>query len=55
MSPSPRAVGPFGGNPASTGHFRLKHGTDGLARLAAGEVPQDFDAIASTEADVEAD
>jgi N-methylhydantoinase B len=41
----PKAVGPFGVNPASAGHFRLKHGTDVTARLAAGEVPQDFDAI----------
>jgi N-methylhydantoinase B len=30
----PKAVGPFGGNPGSAGHFRLKHGTDVVARLA---------------------
>ena len=50
----PKAVGPFGANPASAGHFRLKHGTDVVVRLAAGEVPQDFDAIDGAEAEVEA-
>ncbi len=50
----PKAVGPFGGNPGSAGHCRLKHGSDVIARLAAGEVPQDFDAITGTEAEVEA-
>ena len=50
----PKAVGPFGGNPGSAGHFRLKHGTDVIARLAAGEVPQDFDAIDGAETEVEA-
>jgi N-methylhydantoinase B len=50
----PKAVGPFGGNPGSAGHFRLKHGTDIAARFAAGEVPQDLDAIAGTEAEIEA-
>jgi len=50
----PKAVGPFGGNPGSAGHFRLKHGTDVAARLAAGEVPQDFDAIDGAEAEIEA-
>jgi N-methylhydantoinase B len=50
----PKAVGPFGGNPGSAGHFRLKHGTEVLARLSAGEVPQDFDAIAGAEAQIEA-
>ena len=50
----PKAVGPFGANPGSAGHFRLKHGTDVATRFAAGEVPQDFDAIAGTEAAVEA-
>ena len=50
----PKAVGPFGANPGSAGHFRLKHGTDVVARLAAGEVPQDFDAIGGAEAEVEA-
>jgi N-methylhydantoinase B len=50
----PKAVGPFGGNPGSAGHFRLKHGTDVVARLAAGEVPQDFDTIDGAEAEVEA-
>jgi N-methylhydantoinase B len=50
----PKAVGPFGGNPGSAGHFRLKHGTDVAGRFAAGEVPQDFDAIAGAEAAVEA-
>jgi N-methylhydantoinase B len=50
----PKAVGPFGGNPGSAGHFRLKHGTDVAGRFAAGEVPQDLDAIAGTEAEVEA-
>jgi N-methylhydantoinase B len=50
----PKATGPFGGNPPSAGHFRLKHGTDVLARFAAGEVPQEFDAINGTEPEVEA-
>jgi N-methylhydantoinase B len=50
----PKAVGPFGGNPGSAGHFRLKYGSDVIARLGAGEVPQDFDAITGTEAEVEA-
>jgi N-methylhydantoinase B len=50
----PKAVGPFGGNPGSAGHFRLKHGTDVAGRFAGGEVPQDFDAIAGAEAEVEA-
>ena len=50
----PKATGPFGANPASAGRFRLKHGTDVLARLAAGEMPQDFDAIGGTEPEVEA-
>jgi N-methylhydantoinase B len=50
----PKAVGPFGGNPGSAGHFRLKHGTDVAGRFAAGEVPQDFDAVAGAEADIEA-
>ena len=50
----PKAVGPFGANPASAGHFRLKRGTDVIARLAGGEVPQDFDAIDGAEAEVEA-
>jgi N-methylhydantoinase B len=50
----PKAVGPFGGNPGGAGHFRLKHGTDVVARLGRGEVPQDFDAIAGAEAEVEA-
>ena len=50
----PKAVGPFGGNPGSAGRFRLKHGTDVTARLAAGEVPQDFEAIGGAEAQVEA-
>src|SRR5256884_776861 len=50
----PKAVGPFGGNPGSAGHFRLKHGTDIAGRFAAGEVPQDFDAIDGAEAEIEA-
>lgn len=50
----PKAVGPFGGNPGSAGHFRLKHGTDVIARLAAGQVPQDFDSIDGAETEVEA-
>jgi len=50
----PKAVGPFGANPGSAGHFRLRHGTDVVARLAAGEVPQDFDAIGGAEAEAEA-
>lgn len=50
----PKAVGPFGGNPASAGHFRLKHCTDVIARLAAGEVLQDFDTIDGAEAEAEA-
>src|SRR2546426_7959735 len=50
----PKAVGPFGGNPGGAGHFRLKHGTDVAGRFAAGEVPQDFDAIAGAEAEGEA-
>jgi N-methylhydantoinase B len=50
----PKAVGPFGANPGSAGRFRLKHGTDVAGRFAAGEVPQDFDAIAGAEAEIEA-
>jgi N-methylhydantoinase B len=50
----PKAVGPFGGNPGSAGHFRLKHGTDVAARFAAGEVPQDLDAITGADAEIEA-
>jgi N-methylhydantoinase B len=50
----PKAVGPFGGNPGSAGHFRLKHGTDVIARFAAGEVPQAFDVIDGAETEVEA-
>src|SRR3989442_14501625 len=50
----PKAVGPFGGNPGGAGHFQLKHGTDVADRFAAGEVPQDFDAIAGAEAEGEA-
>jgi N-methylhydantoinase B len=50
----PKAVGPFGANPGSAGHFRLKHGTDVARRFAKGEVPQDLDAIAGAEAQVEA-
>jgi N-methylhydantoinase B len=50
----PKAVGPFGANPGAAGHFRLKHGTDVAGRFAAGEVPQDFDAITGSEAQVEA-
>ncbi|MCW2905430.1 MAG: hypothetical protein JWL68_219 [Actinomycetia bacterium] len=50
----PKAVGPFGGNPGSAGHFRLKYGTDVAGRFAGGEVPQDFDAVAGAEAEVEA-
>jgi N-methylhydantoinase B len=50
----PKAVGPFGGNPGSAGHFRLKHGTDVVARFAEGEVPQDLDAIAGAEVEIEA-
>jgi N-methylhydantoinase B len=50
----PKAVGPFGGNPGSAGHFRLKHGTDVTGRFAAGEVPQDFEAITGAEAQIEA-
>jgi hypothetical protein len=50
----PKAVGPFGGNPGSAGHFRLKHGTDVIASLVAGQVPQDFDSIDGAETEVEA-
>jgi N-methylhydantoinase B len=50
----PKAVGPFGGNPGSAGHFRLKHGTDVAGRFAAGEVPQDFETITGAEAQIEA-
>lgn len=50
----PKVVGPFGANPGSMGHFRLKHGSDVRASFGAGEVPQDFDAIGGTEAQIEA-
>ena len=50
----PKTVGPFGGNPGSVGHFRLKHGSDVQDRFAAGQVPQDFGAIAGTEQEIEA-
>ena len=50
----PKATGTFGANPGSAGHFRLKHASDVLTRLAAGEVTVDFDAAAGLEPPVEA-
>jgi N-methylhydantoinase B len=50
----PKVVGPFGGNPGTVGHFRLKHGTDVLTSLKAGTVPTDFAAIDGTSAVIEA-
>src|SRR5690606_20411421 len=50
----PKAVGAFGANPGSVGHFRLKHGSDVRKSLEAGVIPQDFDAIGGAEAAVEA-
>jgi N-methylhydantoinase B len=50
----PKTVGLSGGNPATAGHFRLKHGTDVIASLAAGRVPVDFDAFTGLEPPVEA-
>lgn len=41
----PKAVGTFGANPGSVGHFRLKHGADVLESFKKGTVPLDFDAI----------
>jgi N-methylhydantoinase B len=54
MSRSPRRSGRSAGIPVAAGHFRLKHGTGILARLGAGEVPQDLDTIGGTEAEIEA-
>jgi N-methylhydantoinase B len=50
----PKAVGAFGANPGSVGHFRLKHGSDVRKSFEAGEIPQDFDAIGGVEAAIEA-
>lgn len=50
----PKVVGPFGGNPGTVGHFRLKHGSDVGTSLEAGTVPQDFDAIEGASAAIEA-
>ncbi|WP_433754495.1 hydantoinase B/oxoprolinase family protein [Nocardia sp. CA-135398] len=50
----PKVVGPFGANPASVGHFRLKHGSDVRASLDAGRIPQDFAAVAGTSERIEA-
>jgi N-methylhydantoinase B len=41
----PKAVGIFGANPGSIGHFRLKHNADVLKALENGSIPQDFDQI----------
>lgn len=50
----PKAVGTFGANPGSVGHFRLKHATDVLTKFQAGEVTVDFDAMTGMEPPVEA-
>ena len=50
----PKAVGAFGANPGSVGHFRLKHDSDVRKSFEAGAVPQDFNAIGGAEAAVEA-
>jgi N-methylhydantoinase B len=50
----PKTVGPFGGNPGTVGHFRLKHGSDVLASFEQGRVPQDFAAIDGTEQPIDA-
>jgi N-methylhydantoinase B len=50
----PKVVGPFGANPGSMGHFRLKHGSDVRDSLAAGRVPLDFEEIDGAEAAIEA-
>jgi N-methylhydantoinase B len=41
----PSLVGPFGGNPGTMARFRLRRGSDVLDRLAAGEVPQNLQAL----------
>jgi N-methylhydantoinase B len=50
----PKAVGAFGANPGSAGHFRLKHGSDVRKSFEAGQVPLDFDAIGGAEPPIEA-
>jgi N-methylhydantoinase B len=45
----PKGQGQLGANPGSRAHFRLRAGTDVAARLAAGEVPQDMDALSGEE------
>lgn len=41
----PKAVGPFGANPASMGRVRVRHGIGLKQSFAAGTVPQDLDAL----------
>ena len=50
----PKVVGAFGANPGSVGHFRLKHASNVLASFRSGMVPQHFDAMTGTEAEIEA-
>jgi N-methylhydantoinase B len=45
----PKGQGQLGANPGSRASFRLKATTDVVERLARGEVPQDFDALAGDE------
>jgi N-methylhydantoinase B len=45
----PKGQGQLGANPGTRAWFRLKGSTDVADRLAAGEVPQSFDAIAGDE------
>ena len=45
----PKGQGQLGANPGSRASFRLRAGTDVPERLAAGEVPQNFDSIGGEE------
>jgi N-methylhydantoinase B len=45
----PKGQGQLGANPGSRASFRLRASTDVAARLAAGEVPQDFDSLVGEE------
>jgi N-methylhydantoinase B len=45
----PKGQGQLGANPGSRASFRLRASTDVPSRLAAGEVPQEFDALGGEE------
>jgi len=46
---SAKGQGQLGANPGSRAAFRMRSGTDALARLANSEVPQNFDSIGGDE------